>query len=172
MKLRNLIILFFVINASVFASIPDSLINVLEHKNSTTIPCINFTFNNNNKKNKFEDLTWLYFGYDKHNIMLNNQKDSGYQVIGRNFTIVIGGDENDDTFEFEKCQFNKVGWYKIYFRAGKENESKFYTLVASLIGAAEIYYDNRVVKTIGKIDLKDYNNGLYINNNGSFIPFY
>lgn len=172
MKLRNLIILFFAISASVFASIPDSLINVLEHKNSTTIPGVNFTFNNNSKKNKFEDLTWLYFGYDKHNIMLNNQKDSGYQVIGRNFTIVIGGDENDDTFEFEKCQFNKVGWYKIYFRAGKENESKFYTLVASLIGAAEIYYDNRVVKTIGKIDLKDYNNGLYINNNGSFIPFY
>lgn len=148
-KLYFLFALTFVISCG-YSIIPDSLIKTLTFKLDDN-KSIHIKNGKKQVSNLFLIPEWLYFNYDNATLKDINLNDTGYVLYnsklgaGLNFSF---GQDNSILKDFENS-----AWFKCYFRLPKDQINKVYGLYTSLHGAAQIYVDGKLEKTIGKIDV-------------------
>lgn len=144
-------------------SIHDSLVNRYDFKRGNR-GSLNISFGGRTRYITREN--WLYYPYDDLHLKDTSCKDSGFVVLKQTRLFQIDDDNKDE----KSVDFNGFAWYKSYFKV-PGNSGLIYFLRYSHLGAAEVYFNGKLIQSFGVIGAPG-KKGEAINVDNKRIPIY
>ena len=145
--------------------IHDSLINRFDFKKGVKSG-VNISLGGSSKIRIESRVDWLYYARDDLHIKDTAFRDTNFVLVHQTRMYQIDDDDQNE----QSVDFDGFAWYKLYFRIINPAGPVYY-LRYSHMGAAEIYFDGRLIQTYGVIGGQE-KKGKSINIDNRLIPLY